>query len=252
MDRGGRAFVLGLPAAPTLERDTLILEAVTLGFYRPIQWTPIDCSRGGRTCIVFVADDALAVGTAADFVRVNVRHPTAQRIADALGALLPTSRISDRAWLQADVRLPPRPQSHDSHMAYVERMLAHHDAIERVRAGRTGLVRTVGKDFVNTNLLDGRPDRCAISGWHWEGGDKRSPGGLPVIQDTTANAHFAVFTDYSQTICLCARLCVVDGRNLDLEDVMRSPELAHLVSDEGPLRVTRHPAVPPPPSPPIV
>lgn len=249
MTSGGRAFVLALPPEPSVERDALILEAIKRGFHRRIDWTPIDCSAGGRQCTVFVADDALAVGTDDDFVRVNVRQPTAQRIADHLGAVLPTTRISDRAWLSADVTLPPLPQSSDAKMAYVERMLDHHDAIEAARAGRTGLVRTVGKDFIVTDQLLGRPDRCAIFGWHSPHGEHVSPGGLRVIQDATAEAHWAKFTDYSQIVCLCARLCIVDGQALDLEDVMKSPAMAHLVSDEGPMLLTRHPAVPAPPPP---
>lgn len=245
-DIGGRAFALEmLPPEPSLERDGYVLEAVRLGYIRPITWVPIDLSRGGHTCTVFVSDDVVAVGNADDFVRVAVRHPTAQLIADELGALLVTTRISDAAYQQADVVLPPRPQSSDSKMAWVERMVQHHDAIEQVRAGRTGLVRTLGKDFITTNLLLGRPDRCAIFGWHSPSGQSQSPGGARVVQRATITAHSVLFTDYSQWTQLVSRRCIVDGADRDLEEVMRHPELSALVSDEGPLKLTRHPAVPP-------
>ncbi len=244
MDLGGRTFVEGLPAEPTAERDAMILHAVRAKFIRPIQWVPVDMSAGTHKCTVFVSDDAVAVGSGIDFVRINVRHPTAQLIADELGGLLVTTRISDRSFLQADVKLRPHPLPSDARMAFTERMIAHHDAIEAERGNRTGLVRPVGKEYINTNLLEGKPDRCAIFGWHSPTGGDRSPGGQPVIQLATATAHWAPFVDYSQTVTLAAQICIVDGLSRSLEEVMRSAELAHLVSDEGPLRVTRHPAVP--------
>lgn len=211
-----------------------------------------------HSCTVYVAADALALGDDDDFVRVNLRQPTAQRIADDMMAMLPTTRISDHAWQQADVRLSPHSQRADSRMAFTERMVDHHDAIEAERQGRRGLVRTVGKEFVITNLLAGKPERCAIFGWHTPLGRSRSPGGLPVVQPLTVNKHWAGFTDYSQTVCLVARMCLVyDVTSAgtewnryhwrDLAEVLTHPTDAWLVSDEGPLVVTHHPAVPPPP-----
>ncbi len=263
---GGRALVSLLPAEPTQARDDLLFELLAVRrFLRPIQWKPVRLERAasdGRTrlCTVFVSHDALSLGTEADFIRVNLRHPTAQRIADELMAMLPTSRICDHAWLQADVRLTPHSLPSDSRMAFTERMVAHHDAIEAQLGAlelgepagqhdaldRNGLIRTVGKSYVNTNLLLGKPERCAIFGWHWHRGEKRSPGGLSVVQHLTVTAHWAAFVDYSQTVCLVARRCIVDGAQRDLEEVLRHPEDAWLVSDEGPLKLTRHPAVPAP------
>ena len=241
---GGLAFILSLPERPTMEREQRILEAVLAGHIRPIAWRPVDCSRAGHSCTVFVADDALAIGNDVDFVRVSVRHPTAQHIADAIGALLPTTRISDQAWVHADVVLNPKTQVPNSAMANTSRMLAHHRAIENARNGVNGLVRTVGKDWVITNLLEGRPTRSALFGWHAAWGSHSSPGGARVVQPLSVNAHGADYVDYSHTVCLVSRRCIVDGVERNLVDVMTSDTLAILVSDEGPLRTTRHPCAP--------
>ncbi len=64
-----------------------------------------------------------------------------------------------------------------------------------------------------------------------------------MVQPLSVGAHDVGHVDYSHTVCLVSRRCTVDGVARDLESVLRSPQLAHLVSDEGPMRVTRHPAV---------
>ena len=90
-----------------------------------------------------------------DWVRVAVTAATAQRIADALGVLLPTDRIVDLAYAQADVRLHPHIQNPVT--AAVSGMLAHHAAIEAERAGREGLISTIGKDWILGNEMSPPP-----------------------------------------------------------------------------------------------
>jgi hypothetical protein len=234
--------LLSFGEALTDEREASILAEVRAGRIRPIRWVPLDCSRGEQQCTVWVADRPLALGSADDFVYVNVRHTTAERIALELEAFLPTTRISDLAWQQASVRLRPHTQKADAHMADTSRMIAHHDAVERERDGREGLVRTAGKDWVTTNRLVGRPSRSANFGWHHESGRFRSPGGAPVLQPL-ATAHGIFHTDYSQTVCLVRADVLVDGERGWLADVLQSEKLASLVSDEGRLQIVRHPAV---------
>jgi len=79
-------------------------------------------------------------------VRVAVTVDGAQRIADVLGVLLPTDRIADMAHAQADVRLMPHWQAPVT--ATTDAMLRHHADIEAERAGRDGLLSTIGKDWI--------------------------------------------------------------------------------------------------------
>jgi hypothetical protein len=122
-------------------------------------------------------------------------------------------------------------------------MVRHHREIEAQRAGRTGLVRNVGKDWVLTNRLVGRPDRGANYGWFSAKGRYALGSGLRGWQPL-ALAHDRFHVDYSQTLTLVRRDVVVDGASRNLVDVLCSPDLWDLVSEEGPLQIVRHPGVP--------
>jgi hypothetical protein len=100
-----------------------------------------------RTSIGACSGNVAAVASAPrDRPWLSYPPDTAQRIADTLGVLLPTDRITDLAHAQADVRLTPHPQAPVT--ATTEAMLQHHAAIEAERGGREGLLSTIGKDWI--------------------------------------------------------------------------------------------------------
>lgn len=245
---GGRAFIASLDEKPTTKREAAIFQAIKDRFINSFTWVPVNCDRNGHTCTVFVTDDAIAVGTDDDFVRVAMTILTAQAVADEFNAFLPTSRIVDQAWLAADAKLTPHTQTPDSKMADTSRFEKHSDAIqaELDALGGGELARTVGKSYIITNdLIGNQPvhgvvlpgaERSAIYGWI-------KPNGQP-IQPATARAHVSTFTDYSQFVTLVHSKAVVDGEEMWLIDLMTDPELATLVSAEGPMQITRHPGVP--------
>lgn len=240
----GSEFIRSLPEKPGAERERRILEAVRAGLALPVRWVPVQTSWRDHVGTIFVAEDALAIGEPDDWVRVTVSHTTAQHIADVLDARLPTSHISDLAYAQAAVVLPPCIQAWDPRSMNTSRMLRHHHEVESHRAGRAGLVRTVGKDWVLTNKLAGRPDRAANYGWHSPRAPYRVRSGLSVWQGV-GTRHCRTHTDYSQVLCLVRKTMTVDGVERALDDVLRSPDLYGLVSREGPLLFTRHPGVAP-------
>lgn len=240
----GSAFVASLPEKPGVSRDARILDAVRAQLFLPIEWAAVTSRHEGREATIFVSADALSIGEPGDSVRVNVSHTLAQQIADVLDAALPTARISDLAFQQAKVVLRPRIQPWDKRSVDTSRMVVHSDAVEARRAGRAGLVRVVGKDWVLTNKLEARPDRGANYGWHTPDAPyKAVSDGLHVWQPL-ATAHDRFHVDYSQVLCLVRRTMLVDGVERDLDEVLTSAALCGLVSHEGVLRVTRHPAVP--------
>lgn len=236
-------LIATLPEQPLPEREEKILEAVRGGMTLPIEWVPITTSAGGHEATLYVAADALAIGEPDDWLRINVSHTAAQQIADLFGAALPTTKISDTAYRQATVVLPPAIQNPDAQMAYTSRMVQHHREIESLRKGRTGLVRNVGKDWVLTNRLAGQPDMAANYGWFSPEGRYQLGSGLRGWQPL-GMAHERHHVDYSQVLCLVRRDVLVDGEQRDLNDVLVSPDLHALVSDEGPLLFVRHPGVP--------
>ncbi len=185
-----------------------------------------------RTAVLRVAPDYLALGSDEDFVRVPVYPATAQRVADARRCLLPTRRVVDAVYAQAEVRLTPRtittgPKGTNAAWARHQRM------VEEGRAGRPLGALTAGhkKDIVVTPKLAAYARRVAIYGWHKADGRPIQPLSL---------VHGARYADYSHGARLVSRDVTVDGVAWDLADLYAHPTLSALVSDEGPLRRARY------------
>ena len=212
-----------------------------------LEWAEIRSTANGHEALVRVMADALKI----DGVRVNVSAHTAQVIADEIGGVLLTPKLSDLIFAQAARVLRPKPRRISSSTAA---MVAHSRAIDAELGDRVdGLVATVGKDWVLTNQTWQLVDRVANYGWHFRGSKYQglrgepsvSAKGVRVIQGV-GTRHDARYVDYSQVCRLASEVCLVDGVEHDLRAVMMDAELAPLVSHEGPLRVTRIPGVPSP------
>jgi hypothetical protein len=218
------------------QREELIVAAVAEGAIDPPEWTTIVSNYQGRRAEIQVTTDALTILG----VRFDVTAEGAQRIADQLHAILPTPRLLQLIWEQADVRLTPCTLPSDAEMASTTRMIAHSRCVDERIAGRKGLIVNVGKHWVLTNRLAGKRNLAANYGWFMKG---RRP-----IQ-TVGTRHDTAHVDYSQILRLVKPLIKVDGREVDIRQVGRSADLWGLVSDEGPLlvwRASRHGVAPTP------
>jgi hypothetical protein len=80
------------------------------------------------------------------------------------------------------------------------------------------------KDVVISNMLQDRPNRLAIHGWHYPSGE--------AIQPLTT-VHVDWYVDYSHGARPIGRRLRVDGREKLYEEILRDPRLAGLLSDEG-------------------
>ncbi len=232
---------MSLPELPGPPREAAIVEAVREGRHDPIEWVPIRSDARGRVGVLYVMADALKL----EGMRLNVTATTSQHVADLLGASMPTARIVDLAHTQATLRARPAIQKPHKTMAYTGATKVHSDAIDRQLAGKTGFVRTVGKDWILHDRLIGRPDLACNYGWIDHQAPYTSWAGERVWQPV-GTAHNRHHVDYSQTCTLVRRTMLVDGEERDLLDVMRDSELSFLVSYEGTMRVTRMFAVPDP------
>ena len=128
------------------------------------------------------------------------------------------------------------------------KMALHHAGVEAKVRGQRGLVETVGKNWVLSNLLATHAGKAANYGWY----DSRAPShskpgghGPHPLWQPLGLAHDQAHVDYSQILRLVHRTCVLDGELRDIVDVMRDPTLASLVSDEGVMRLFRLPGVSP-------
>jgi hypothetical protein len=233
-ERGGLTGSLFLESTNALSRaarEGAIYDAITAGAVPSFAQKFVDVLvHGDREAVVRVVVDYAAIGTDDDFVRMPMSAITAQRLADQLGCVLPTKKLVDAIYTAAAVKLVPSPLTPGAQMMSNDYYRRHHDAIERQRAGREGLIAGHKKDVVVTKRLVARPDRIAIYGWHRRDGRPIQPLSL---------VHEASYADYSHGIRFVRATMVVDGQDREIVDIARDAELCGLVSDEGPLRTLR-------------
>lgn len=186
------------------------------------RWVPVQTQASGHTGTFFVQALPLVIGTDAEMFHPALPVALAQRVADRLGAMLPTRKMVDLVHAQATVRVPFR--AYTSDRSAVPTFVSSSREIEARRAGRTGLVSDYGKDYVLSNWRRNHPDKIAIYG-AWDGSGARvQPLAVP---------HAIGYYDYSQHARLVRRDAVVDGRSVMLADALANPALAPLFSDEG-------------------
>lgn len=191
-----------------------------------------------RNVVLSVSSDYLAVGTDADSVRMPLSPIAAQHIADALGCMLPTTRIVDLIWKAARTLAPaPWGPPYDASMLSVARFAAHSARVDAQQAAAGvipgELVGGTKKDVVLANRLLVKPASVAIYGWHRANSVPIQPLSL---------VHEDSYADYSHGFRLVLKTCVLDGiEDVSLSNVLKDPVLTHGLSTEGPLRVFRQP-----------
>jgi hypothetical protein len=222
--RGGRALSESIDDLPARAREAAIVQEILSGNI-PDFLRAFHTVRVGR-CAFEVMPDYLAVGSDDDFVRMPMTLASAKAVADAFGCTLPTRKMVDAVYQQADVKLAPKPLSveREAMRTFVE----HNRIIQEQLAGKQLGLLVAGdkKDIVLTNRLKERPTKVAIYGWH-------TLDGRP-IQELYVG-HAATYVDYSHGIRLVKRQVTVDGKPRDISDVLKDAELSNLLSDEGPI-----------------
>jgi hypothetical protein len=234
---GGQAFIASLENVSGTTRDAAIAREVLRGnvpaFLRdlaPVTFTGVLPNGRSAQVTICVTPDYLAVGSDSDFVRVPLGLTAAARIAEEFNMMLPTTRMVDAIYAQADLRLSPSPMTPGSQMSSTTYFMRHNATVEGQRqnaGGRLGmLVSGHKKDLVLTNRLSSAPGRVAIYGWH-------RPGGNPIQPLSTV--HGAEYADYSHGIRLVSRTAFVNGRAVDLQDLLMDGTYAGLLNTDGPI-----------------
>ncbi len=230
---GGTEFIRSIEKLKRTEREEAIAREVLRGnipeflrSFRKVETKIKDAAGKERVAVVEVMPDYLAIGSDADFVRMPMNPQTAARIADAFGCALPTRKIVDDVYRTATVKLAPKPLTMNREAPAT--FLQHHSIIEEQRSGRElgQLVAGHKKDVVVSNRLAEKPNRVAIYGWHQLDGKPIQP--LTIV-------HVDWYVDYSHGVRLMKRGVTVDGKLQDARQVLLSPSLSPLLSDEGPL-----------------
>ena len=244
-------FVATYKGRPASAWEAAVVELCRRGDFLAWPLVPLTVTAGSRTCVYRVATDYLTIGEPGDAMRMPLTPIPAQRIADSLGMLLPTRKMSIDVWRAAGTRVAPIPMVPNKGADLLQ--YANHDAAiegELATGSRKGFVVGTKKDVVIGRMV--RPGKVVIYGWYWP--DDPTIHG-PYMTDNLrasqpiqplSDAHGDGYVDYSHGIRLVDGTCLVDGRPKTVSDVLADPELAVLLSDEGPLAPAqvRYPAGP--------
>ena len=222
----GSEFAASLPERSTAEREARIVEAVSNGLHLPLIWLELPIRMGSDECTFFVLDDALRIGVPGDWLRVAVTAATQQRIADILGASLPTAELVEAAYDQG-IKLSPCVQTPDAEMASTSRMVRHSREVDQKIGNRSGLVAgNAGKHWVLherlKGLMVGGAQGAANFGWF----NAKVRPYAPI--QTLGFRHNVAHVDYCQVCWLVRKDVVLNGTRTTLEAVLTHPTLYKL------------------------
>ena len=229
--------------------EDIIVETVTAGqvpdalrHFRKITFTTsvvdsVEILRKKHKIEMWVLPDYVAIGTNDDFVRMPMGPLAAQRIADALDCTLPTpflvDRIAEASEGHVDI-FPFRPLGNrnsqpivfqDSNNAINAQFKAYGYEFGQFISG-------LKKDIVLTYkimTLTEYERNVAIYGWHHPDGRAQQP--LFV-------RHGNFYVDYSHGVRLIYNKVKIDGVEYNIREILQSPELYRLLSDE-PMHLTQ-------------
>lgn len=210
------------------QRELAILEELRSGnlpsFLRtlkPVRLASRNAAGEEHTGIVWVTPDYLAIGNDEDFVRIPMTLAVAEQLARDFGYVLPTRKLVDAIYEQADIRLTPQPLPYGPSMETNEFYARSQALIESEFAGlglsRDLLVAGHKKDLVIGLGLWWPARRILIYGWHM-------PDSNPI--QPLSNAHLPNYADYSHGVRLVARTAILDDQIVDFADVVSQKSLA--------------------------
>jgi hypothetical protein len=231
----GSAFVASVAKINDVEREAVIgkelMQGNVPGFLRhlkPVTLQGVTPAGKAVHITICVAPDYLAIGSDSDFIRIPMGLRTAMTVTESYGFMLPTKKMVDAIYDQAEVKLPPQPMPANEQMRSTTYYKTHNSRIteQSYEAGATlgALLAGQKKDLVLSNKLELTPGRVAIYGWHVESGHP--------IQSLSL-FHGARYADYSHGVRLVADVAYVDGAPRSIFAVLEDPQLAGVLNDEG-------------------
>lgn len=249
----GSAFAAMMADVVGAPREACVLSELLSGnvpsFMRTLR--PISVTAGGHVVQYWVTPDYLCIGGDDDYVRFPMTPRTAQLVASAFGACLPTRRMVNAIFDQADSKLIAQTMSASKKMRSTQWLLEHNAKIQKQLEGKClgELVAGHKKDIVlcrglwfDKNGNRWGPDhvrRVAIYGWC----RVMNRGTWEVWQGLNCSSHDESYEDYSHGARLVSDVVQVDGENYSLSEILVTSTWASFFSDEGNLPDTRYPTV---------
>lgn len=229
------AAVISDTSLSQAERERLIFRQFKTGnvpdFLRKLVKITDTAKVDGRAVEVtyYATPDYLAIGSSRDYFYCPMTPMLAQRIASLAGCSLPTAKMVDKIYREATVKLVPQPIPPSEAMTTVPVFLQHNRMVQEQRKTKGGnpgeLTAGHKKDIVISSKIysAGKP-RVVIYGWH-------KPDGKPI--QPLYNGHSPEWADYSHGVRLISNTVSVNGREMRLQKILKSPELHSLLSCEG-------------------
>ena len=191
--------------------------------------------------VCFAACDYLAIGSDEDYLYMPLTPSTAQYLADQFNCSLPTSKIVDHIYTNAEIKLSPQPIPPSDTMTTIQVFGQHMDSINQQfsRLGSeqsaSAIVAGHKKDIIISNRIydpDGSYERVVIYGWHLSENNPIQP---------VFNGHIARYADYSHGVRFISKCTFINGSSIPLEDVLKNPVLSSLLSNEGAINKAYYP-----------
>lgn len=233
----GREFAARVKDMNSDQRETAILAELRRGnipaFLRRLVPVTLDAHLPDHRNVAVtlcVAADYLAIGSDDDYLLMPMRLETALLFGNLSGFVLPTRKLVNEIYEQAQVHLAPQPMLASAAMRSTNYYWRHN---EMVRGQRSDSALPAGtltagdkKDLVLSNRLWRNLERVAIYGWHRNDGSPIQP---------LSTVHGARYVDYSHGVRLVSSTAYIDGQARPLLKLLEDPQLASLFSDEGPI-----------------
>jgi hypothetical protein len=237
----GRAFAASVSALSRADREEQIFAQIQSGnvphFLRNLVPVDITLSIAGslHTATCYVLPDYLAIGSDDDYFLMPMTPLLGQRIADAIGCVLPTRKLVDAIYQAAVVKLVPQPIAPSAAMITIPVFAQHNDSVWQQRSPLLpqwplgSLVGGNKKDVIISrkiyeSLKPTVPKPVVIYGWHRMDGTPIQP---------VYNGHEETYADYSHGIRLVRDTMVLDGHTTTVRNVLKDSILNVLLSDEG-------------------
>jgi hypothetical protein len=234
----GSQFMSSVASMTFEEREAEIYKQISLGNvpdfmrgFRKIRSAFQDANGVSHTVVYEVTPDYLCIGSDDDFCRIPMGPVTAQKLANLFNASMPTPKLVDDIYANADVKLAPvtyTPVGNQNEL--VSKFVEHNIAIEgqRVASGKPlgSLVGGIKKDVVLSNRIadPANANRVVIYGWHQLNGQPIQP---------VYSGHINSYVDYSHGIRFINKEMLIDSAVTTSTKVLTDPVMYKILSNES-------------------
>ena len=235
----GSEFVNQTSGLNLTSREKAIVREILSGnvpsFVRKLRPLKINQTINGKSYefMFFSVCDYLAIGSDQDYLYIPMTPSTAQYLADKMQCSLPTKKMVDIIYNNAETKLAPQPIPPSNKMTTIPVFWQHTDSIKQ-QIAKMGFDRSADhiigghkKDIIISNKIystDRSYDRVVIYGWHLSINNPIQP---------VYNGHDALYADYSHGVRFISKFAFINGDSIQVDDILKDPNLSILLSHEG-------------------